>query len=195
MSRDAIYREFVNQVAAPTDMMGYMTLLRDIAATHPSVVELGVWDCTSTWALLGGFPKKLRSYDIAHLKPGMPGIPEDARDYVAEVEAACVDSGVDFRFTQASSLDIELEEHDLLFIDTLHTYDQLTQELALHAGKVRKTIIMHDTSIFGLVDQHGKTPGLWNAVVDFLAAHPEWKLKRRIEDTYGLTILERTNGS
>lgn len=191
MSREAIAREFGNQTVAVTDMMGYMTILRDLAATHPSIVELGVWDCTSTWALLGGFPKKLRSYDICHLKPNMPGCPADARDYISEVEAACVDSGVDFKFTQASSLEIELEEHDLLFIDTLHTYDQLSAELKMHAGKARKTIVMHDTSIFGNVDQHGKTPGLWKAIADFLAEHPEWKLKRRIEDTYGLTILER----
>jgi cephalosporin hydroxylase len=191
MSRESIAREFVVQSGMATDMMGYMTILRDLAATHPVIVELGVWDCTSTWAMLGGFPKKLRSYDICHLKPNMPGCPADARDYVSEVEAACVDSGVDFEFIHKSSLEVELEEHDLLFIDTLHTYAQLTAELKMHSGKTRKTIVMHDTSIFGNVDQHGKTPGLWNAIVDFLSTHPEWKLKRRIEDTYGLTILER----
>lgn len=191
MSKAAVIAGFTAQLNNPTDMWGYMSLLRDLASTHASVVELGVWDCTSTWALAGGFPKKLRSYDVGRLRPGVPEWTDAPKDFVAEVEEACVDSGVDFKFTQASSLEIELEEHDLLFIDTLHTYDQLTQELKMHAGKVRKTIVMHDTSIFGLVDQHGKTPGLWNAIVDFLAAHPEWRLKRRIEDTYGLTILER----
>jgi hypothetical protein len=33
--------------------------------------------------------------------------------------------------------------------------------------------------------------GLWPAVEEFLALHPEWKLKERYTNNNGLTVLER----
>jgi hypothetical protein len=69
---------------------------------------------------------------------------------------------------------------------------------------------MHDTSIDGDVgesvrrgwdikkqaEENGYTEeevsmGLWPAIVHFLENHPEWRLKERFTNCYGLTILER----
>ena len=36
-----------------------------------------------------------------------------------------------------------------------------------------------------------KKKGLWPAVQDFLAHHPEWKIYRRYANNNGLTILKR----
>jgi hypothetical protein len=33
--------------------------------------------------------------------------------------------------------------------------------------------------------------GLWPAVEEFLAAHPEWKIEKRFTNNNGLTILAR----
>jgi hypothetical protein len=33
------------------------------------------------------------------------------------------------------------------FIDTLHTGEQLRQELRLHSSRVRKYIVLHDTTL------------------------------------------------
>jgi hypothetical protein len=33
--------------------------------------------------------------------------------------------------------------------------------------------------------------GLWPAILEFLDNHPEWILKERFTNCYGLTILER----
>jgi hypothetical protein len=95
-----------------------------------------------------------------------------------------------FVFHQADVLKVEIEETDLLFIDTLHNYDQLSEELRLHADHVRKFIVLHDTTTFG---ERGETEGhrgLWPAVEEFLAKGA-FRLKRRDENNNGLTVLER----
>ena len=83
---------------------------------------------------------------------------------------------------------------DLLFIDTLHDYEQLKEELFVHAHKVRKYIVLHATTTFG---QAGETPGrrgLWPAVEEFLALGT-FHVKERYDNNHGLTILERTDGA
>jgi hypothetical protein len=85
---------------------------------------------------------------------------------------------------------VEIEGTDLLLIDTWHVYEQLKQELRLHGGKVRKYIVLHDTTTFA---EYGETPGhrgLWSAVEEFLAQGTFW-LKQRRANNNGLTILER----
>jgi hypothetical protein len=162
-----------------TDMWEHMVTLLEYAERCHRVVEFGVYDCTSTWALLAGRPSWMRSYDIIR------------RPEVDQVERAAEGSGTDFKFILASTTDVKIEPTDLLFIDTLHTYMQLRMELALHAGKVSRYILMHDTTTFGEVDQFGGTPGLWEAVREHLEARPEWKIRDRFTNCHGLTVLER----
>jgi len=101
---------------------------------------------------------------------------------------------------------IEMEPVDMIFIDSLHTYCHLTYELETFSPKVAKFIAMHDTSEpWGDAEDdtyHGDyseypawidrtKKGLWPAVEDFLARHPEWKLKSRVFNRHGFTVLER----
>jgi hypothetical protein len=105
-----------------------------------------------------------------------------------------------------NDIEIEIEETDLLMIDTLHTYAQLTCELERFSSKIRHYIIMHDTSHpYEYQDEQQNTPinytypafidqtkrGIWTAVVEFLARHPEWCLHERFLNNYGLTVLKR----
>ena len=166
-------------VGPGTDMEGHMGSLRKFASQCERIIEFGVYDCTSTWALLAGGPKWMRSYDIAR------------RAEVSEVEQATAAAGIEFQFILASSLEVSIEETDLLFIDSLHTYAQMKAELALHAGKVRKFILAHDTTTFGDVDQFWKGPGLWPAIREFLDHNPEWQLRERYTHCHGLTVLAR----
>ena len=82
---------------------------------------------------------------------------------------------------KASSLEIELFRHDLLFIDTIHSYEQLSQELKLHSPHTTKYIIMHDTVI----------PEMQKAIREFLIANPDWKPKEVFDNNNGLTVLQR----
>jgi hypothetical protein len=96
----------------------------------------------------------------------------------------------DFHFTVGDTKVLDIEETDLLFIDTLHTYDQLTTELARHAAKVRRWIVLHDTTTFATQGQESDPRGLWPAVEEFLT-EGTFVLKERRENNNGLTILER----
>lgn len=170
---------FARVKCEPTDMCEHMDVICQYSGRCARVVEFGVYDCTSTWALLAGHPSKLTSYDI------------DRRAEVSEVEAAAQGSRTAFRFVLASSIAVEIEECDLLFIDSMHTYEHLRQELAMHAGKVTKYILMHDTTTFGTEDQIPGGRGLWPAVEEFLAEHSEWSLVERRTNCHGLTVLGR----
>lgn len=162
--------------ATASDINEHLPTLKKYAEECPVIVELGVRYIVSTWAFLAGKPKQLISVDIAH--------PSTFGADVMEVYGATADVGIDFIFIEKSSLDITLPEHDLLFIDTLHTYDQLSKELALHHAKPRKYIIMHDTNLQG-------EAGMQLAVNEFLDAHPEWAVKEHFLNNNGLTVLHR----
>ena len=98
----------------------------------------------------------------------------------------------------------------MLFIDTWHVYGHLKRELALWHPYVKKYIAMHDTQVDGVygetirngsdaVKQSQETGipveeirrGLRPAIEEFMAGHPEWKLKAYYVNNNGLTILER----
>jgi hypothetical protein len=111
------------------------------------------------------------------------------------LEAAARQAGrPQFRFHQADVLQVVIEETDLLFIDTWHVYEQLEQELALHASRVRRHLVLHDTMIYGEV---GETPGhrgLLPAIEEFLSEHHEWTESAQWATGNGLTLLTRYGG-
>ena len=131
---------------------------------------------------MSGNPKKYIGVDI------LPCPIETAQSLAKE-------RGIDFTFVQADTLDpnFSIEETDLLFIDTFHTYEHLSQELRLHGNKAKKYIVFHDTHTFGLkgeVDSDNK--GLLTAIIEFMIENPHWRFKIHKTNNNGLTVLERT---
>lgn len=179
MTCPTLERKFEEQVLAPTDMVGHMRVIRDYARQCALITEFGVYDCTSTWALLAGYPRRMRSYDVIR------------RLEVDEVEACATAAGIDFQFLLGNTAEVSIEPTNLLFIDSYHTYDHLKVELDRHAKQVKTYILLHDTTTFGDVDQCGLKPGLWQAIEEFTAQAEEWKIKERFSRCHGLTVLER----
>ena len=87
--------------------------------------------------------------------------------------------------------EIDIKETDMLFIDTLHTYQQVKGELRF-ANKVRKYIAFHDTWSHGVGSRDivGE-PGITNAINEFLVKYPEWKKIYEVNFNHGLIILEK----
>lgn len=157
------------------------------------ITEMGVRRCGTTWGFFCAQPRKLVLIDRDYT----PRI-----ELVKEIGAAL---GMIIEYHQSDTQAIEIEETDLLFIDTDHRYAACTEELRLHADKVRKYLAFHDTS--GKYAEWEDWPvdhesrgqyrgditkyGMRAAIRDFLAAHPEWKFHSEYTDSNGLMILER----
>jgi hypothetical protein len=99
----------------------------------------------------------------------------------------------EFTFRQTDILWDELEETDLLFLDTWHVYEQLIEELRLHAGKARKYIVIHGTGAFAEQGEDAGYRGLGPAIEQFLA-QGAFRVHERRSEGAGLTVLERVVG-
>ena len=199
----------------PKDIDEHLPILKKYALECDHITEMGVRCIVSTWALLMGKPKRLVSVDILHPLVNAKNIKCDIPHHthsINEVEEVSKNIGCDFEFILENTCNpsFEIEETDLLFIDTLHCYEQLTRELELHADKVRKYIIFHDTEKFARNNsenwgnpkavnpflQEGtfiSDKGLKNVVEEFLEEHKEWRIKKHYTNNNGLTILEKRN--
>jgi hypothetical protein len=165
--------------STPSDIWEHLEVLSRLSSLCKHVTEFGVGSGNSTIALLFGRPNAVISYDI---QPCM---------FVDVLTSAAAEAGVRFQFLLADVLKIRIEPTDLLFIDTLHTFDQLSSELRVHASCVKRFIVMHDTSIFGDFGEARMTVGLWPAIAGFLHGCSDWRLSFYFTNNNGLTVLER----
>jgi hypothetical protein len=177
----------------PSDINEHIPTLVKYASECDYITEMGVRGIISTWAFIAGKPNELRCYDIQH--------PTIFGGNIEEIEKICSNNMIDFKFTKANVLDIEIDYTDLLFIDTWHAYKQLKAELKLHSPKVNKYIILHDTTSYENRDEvsyemwgeewKAEGIGIWRAVEEFIKDNEEWSIKERYTNNNGLTILER----
>lgn len=191
-----INQKYLEKIQTRSDINEHMETLYKYGLECDHITEMGVRYGCSTWAFLKSNPQKMISYDISY----------HDRNIINEILNITKEYNINYHFILADVLQIEIEKTDLLFIDTLHTYNQLTNELNQHASKVNKFIILHDTELFGSVDESiyshasniikniniSKT-GLINALNDFLKSEngKNWKIKETFKNNNGLSILER----
>lgn len=165
------------------------------------ITEMGVRGIISTWAWLAASPKKFIAYDIEN--------PDNWNGKIQDVYDTAKAYDLDFTFIKADVLKVEIEETDLLFLDTLHVHNQLKSELKLHADKARKYICFHDTTSYETRNEvtlehqpdysdilgegyDSNKQGLWSVVEEFLDQNKDtWRLKERFTNNNGFTIIER----
>lgn len=184
-----IQEQFNLAKITPSDINEHIDTLYNLAKECEHITEMGVRNVVSTWAFMLRDPKKLVGIDI-HTNENV-GIASKLYPK--------------WKFILGDTTKIKIEETDLLFIDTLHIYSQLKKELILHAGQVKKYIVLHDTTTYGYKDEptDWQTPeimqnyqldekkGLQPAVNEFLIDNPEWILYKEYTNNNGLTILKR----
>jgi len=197
---NSIQEWFDQRKSIMTDIHEHLDTLRKYAEGCEHITELGTAGLHSTWAFLIANPKKFVTVDI--IEPSARPTVKEALDSAIELAEK---AGIDFTFLldDTTRPGFEIEETDLLFIDTYHVYEHLKKELEMHSGKSRKYIIMHDTTTFayrGEVQEYQSTvvpedreypKGLWPAVTEFLESNQEWQLLEKFENNNGLTILSR----
>ena len=157
----------------PSDINEHLPTIKKYACLCDTIVELGVRGMVSTWALLAGLPLIMTSIDIVD--------PSEHGGDVKETHEMATNEGIIWRFKKESSLDVKFRRIDLLFIDTIHSYDHLSQELKLHSPHTVKYIIMHDTNF----------PEMQKAIQEFLTNNNDWKVKEVLTVMTGLTVLQR----
>lgn len=135
-ARDA----FVREVAEPSDIQAHLPHLR--RAAHGEVLELGVRGGRSTVALLAGLEER------------------GGRLWSVDVDSECgriFPNHAQWRFVCADSCDVAALDAaglpaaiDILFVDTIHTYERVRDELRAWGDRVRPGggILFHDTDSY-----------------------------------------------
>lgn len=188
-----IKQQFEKAKNTPSDIHEHMDTLFNLAKECSHITEMGVRNVVSTWAFMLRDPEKLIGIDL----------------HDNENVSKALELYPKWNFIKGDTTKIQIEQTDLLFIDTLHIYSQLKKELNLHAKKVNKYIVLHDTFTYGSIDEptSWQTPeimenylvctktGLKPALDEFLAANKDWRIEKEYINNNGLTILKRkTNG-
>lgn len=173
-------QEYVNACKTASDINEHLPYLKSLASECESVTEFGVREGNSTRAFLASSIKKLTCYDLYQ------------SGTVSRLFSEPSDR--DLKYLLGDTREIDIEETDLLFIDTLHTFEQLSIELAKHSNKVRKYIVLHDVYTYGCIgESEGDHKGLLYAVSDFLKNNSEWSIKKFTTENNGLMVLERVS--
>ena len=165
------------QLKKESDIKAHLPFLKELASECEYVVEFGTRSGVSTTALVAGKPKRVVTVD-----KNMSGVPQ-----VLKIMA---EGATRLDFMQGDTLQITIPECDMLFIDSLHTGDQVWGELTRHAGKVKRWLAFHDTTTFGAIGEDGK-PGLIPSIEKFMSLNPEWKILYQSEESNGFLLLTK----
>ena len=165
----------------PSDINEHLPTLLKYAKECDEIIEMGVRDVVSTWALLAARPKRLESWDILFHNNMNIALKEAYKE------------NLDFKFVIADTTKASVQGADMLFIDTLHNYEQMKKELEIHPPKIRKYICFHDTVSYASRNEVGHGIGILPAIKEFLAEHQEWKIKESFNNNNGFLVIERQN--
>ena len=176
---DLLQVEYTMACSKPTDINEHLPVLKSLADECYSITEFGTRDGQSTRAFLASGAAVIKAYDLS-----LDANVQNLFDYAKE-------RGRNVSYAQADVLKLEINNADLLFIDTWHTYSQLRQELNIHGNKANKYLAFHDTHTYGTKDEDGVKTGLLPAILEFLSENNHWKIKLHKTNNNGLTVLER----
>jgi DNA-dependent RNA polymerase auxiliary subunit epsilon len=163
-----------------SDISAHLPVLELFARMSSSVTEFGSRCCYSTCAFLRGC-KDVRSYDI--------NLTNDMK------ELDSFNLGWKYFIQDTASETLQIEQTDFLFIDTLHTYDQVRNELR-QAKYVNKFIGFHDTVSQGEYSRDiPGAEGINRAIREFMQENPNWKSVYEAVFNHGLIVLANGNNT
>jgi hypothetical protein len=174
-----LVEKYKKAAATPSDIYKHIPILYKYASECKHITEFGTRKVVSSWAFAYSKPEKIILYDINH---------DENIDVFLKV---CNDNRIVAEFKKEDTKQAVIENTDLLFIDTLHTYEQVKAELRNHT-MVKKYIILHDTSTFGEIG-HGGSRGIKFAILEFLKDNDNWLIEYETDDNNGLMILRNTS--
>lgn len=162
---------------APRDLEQHADFLKELARKCGDVrafVKRKEWEVF----LAAGRPKSL----YVHQRENDP--------LSDRVHALCEPARIVHRTYRAESLEAEPETTGLLVFDTDHQYERLKAELERHAH-LATHVLVRATAVFGDRDEGSNGPGLLQAIKEFCAEYPEWKVAYHTDLQYGMTLITR----
>ena len=139
-----------------------------------SYTEMGVNQGATLAAAMLQHISCIRAYDF-RLLPYLP-----AQHIFKEYATT---HSIDYDIFEIDTRKCSIDRTDVLYIDTAHLYEQLSEELRLHADKAQKYIICHDT--------HSE-PDLKKAVNEFVANNTNWSIVTDCTINVGFMTIKRT---
>jgi hypothetical protein len=188
---------FEEKKNTPSDINEHLETFKKYGEECDTVIEMGIRGIFSTWGFMMGKPKKLIGIDITH--------PQFFGSDIDEIFRLAKENNIEYEFRLQNTLTCDIEECDLLFIDTWHDYLQLKKELFRHHSKVKKYIIFHDTVSYGFTNEsnyenYGEEreetnlpKGLNHAINEFCFHNPNWCIHEIFTNNNGVTILKKIN--
>lgn len=176
------YQEYETCKNTPSDINEHLELLYQLGKEVSHITEFGVGFGRSSRAFLAAIAESggtLHSYEFKLL--------DGVHDLFSNAHAA----GLKATLHLQDILESEIEETDMLLVDSHHTFDQVWQELTRFGDKVSKYIVFHDTELFGLSGQDAGSVGIWPAINQWMDAHPEWKIREQRYHNNGLLVLSK----
>jgi hypothetical protein len=182
---DQIEQQYKHNCQTPSDINEHLPTLYRLSMGCEHVTEFGVRYGASTSAFLYAATRKggptFVAYDIVE-EANIPWMFDTARR-----------EGADATFIKGDTLKININSTDLLFIDTNHTYEHLTEELYRHASKVKRFMVFHDTISHGVGRPNTEQRGLLSAIIHYIISCREWAFYQHYTNNNGLTVLYRTS--
>ena len=201
---DIIQKKYFNLITKPSDINEHLPTLFSYAMQCESIIELGVRECISSWALVYGLlnnnsnRKQILLSDLSECN-------------ITELLQVSKNTNVCIEYKWINDLDLQIISNvDLTFIDTWHVYGQLKRELNKFCKCTNKYIIMHDTTVdaidgetirnnWNALEQSKQTGipveeincGLWKAIEEFIQENNNWVIHMRFTNNNGLTILKK----
>jgi hypothetical protein len=189
---------------SPSDINEHLPVLCKYAKECESVIECGVRNCISSWALVFGLLNNNKEIKKILLNDK---INCDINELLTETKNLPIEVSYQWK----NNLDLELtSNYDMIFIDTWHVYGHLKKELYKFSPIINKYIIMHDTTIdeidgetircgWDVNTQSVETGytvdeircGLGKAINEFLETNTNWKLVEKLTNNNGLTVLKK----
>ncbi len=164
MTLEELFRQ---RCQTPHNIEKHMPLLRGYAQVCPHITEFGTETGFSTTAFLMAGPAELHCYDIV-----LPAAADILRPLAGETRLV-------FHVCDTLTAPV-IEETDLLFIDTLHTYEQVKGELERHGHRARRYLVFHDIV---------SCPEIVPAIAEYMSVHKEWTMLEWREEQSGLAVF------
>ena len=186
---DKYIDEYVRFCKIPSDINEHLPLLYSLCVQCASTKEFGVGFGVSTRAFLAAITEtkgRLDSYEL-NVKPEVASLFEMVKQDGLNAE---------LHATDITKLEKNSNPADFLFIDSLHTYDQVRIELENHGDSTKKFIAFHDTQLFGVDGEIPGNPnklqghGILRAITQWMQPRQHWVIKYEFVNNNGLLVLE-----